>query len=222
MNIVTKKTVVMLLVAIMAATAVFAQGALEASGAVTMQQILEMKETETKEITDHTLGTETTLEEGIIYMREEEKLARDVYLAMYERWGIRIFANIARAEQRHMDAVAALMKMKDVSDTVGDADVGFFTIPEIKELYTVLVEKGSQSVTDAFIVGATIEDMDIADLEAYISQTEDPDAVLVYSRLLAGSENHMFSFIAQLNRMNYDYQPQYISKERLAEIINAR
>ncbi|MDX9934235.1 MAG: DUF2202 domain-containing protein, partial [Sphaerochaetaceae bacterium] len=93
MNIVTKKTVVMLLVAIMAATAVFAQGALEASGAVTMQQILEMKETETKEITDHTLGTEITLEEGIIYMREEEKLARDVYLAMYERWGIRIFAN---------------------------------------------------------------------------------------------------------------------------------
>lgn len=31
--------------------------------------------------------------EGLLYMREEEKLARDVYIALYEKWGLRTFLN---------------------------------------------------------------------------------------------------------------------------------
>lgn len=32
--------------------------------------------------------------DGLIFMREEEKLARDVYIAMYDNWGQRVFNNI--------------------------------------------------------------------------------------------------------------------------------
>ena len=47
-------------------------------------------------------------------MREEEKLARDVYVALGDRWGLRVFENIARAEQRHMDAVVAQLDREGV------------------------------------------------------------------------------------------------------------
>jgi len=43
--------------------------------------------------------------EALLYMREEEKLARDVYLNAYERWKQPIFYNISLAEQNHMDAI---------------------------------------------------------------------------------------------------------------------
>ena len=46
----------------------------------------------------------------LMYMREEEKLARDVYATLYEKWGTRIFNNIRVSEQRHMDAVKALSR----------------------------------------------------------------------------------------------------------------
>ena len=33
--------------------------------------------------------------QGILYMREEEKVARDVYTALYETWGLTVFQAIA-------------------------------------------------------------------------------------------------------------------------------
>lgn len=36
--------------------------------------------------------------EGLLFMREEEKLAHDVYLALYAKWGLPIFQNIAQSE----------------------------------------------------------------------------------------------------------------------------
>jgi len=47
--------------------------------------------------------------EGLLFMIEEEKVARDVYTHLYDTYGLRVFANIARAEQQHMDAIKALL-----------------------------------------------------------------------------------------------------------------
>ena len=46
----------------------------------------------------------------LMHMKEEEKLARDVYTVLYEKWGTMIFSNISRAEETHMNAVLYLMK----------------------------------------------------------------------------------------------------------------
>ena len=46
---------------------------------------------------------------GLIFMREEEKLARDVYLTLYDVWETAVFDNIASSEQTHMDAVLMLI-----------------------------------------------------------------------------------------------------------------
>ena len=161
----------------------------------------------------------STLEEGALLMREEEKLARDVYLTLYDMWGLRTFSNIARAEQKHMDAVAYLLDIHNIEDSVKEAGVGVFTNKEIGALYTSLVEKGSTSIVEAIKVGALIEDLDIADLMKILSETTETDAIRVYENLLRGSENHMRSFISQLSRYNQTYEPEFISEEKFNEIL---
>ncbi len=54
--------------------------------------------------------------QGILYMREEEKLARDVYLKLYEMWKLPIFKNIAESEQIRMDLVKALIIKYNLTD----------------------------------------------------------------------------------------------------------
>ena len=157
---------------------------------------------------------------GILYMREEEKLARDVYLALYDVWGIRTFSNIARAEQKHMDRVATLIEAQGLVDPVIGSKPGEFQNPELAALYASLVEQGSRSAQDALIVGMIIEDLDIYDLENYLLKTDDPASIAVYTNLLKGSENHMRSFSKQLERYNITYEARYITPERLKAILS--
>ena len=199
------------LVLLLSATMLSAQGAQEYVRSVEQQG--EVAEA---------VAAPATIDEGILLMREEEKLARDVYLALYDRWGIRTFANIARSEQQHMDAVAALMKSKGIADPVAASRAGVFTNATIAALYDELVALGMQSPVDALTVGAIIEDLDIADLERLLSQTDDPDTTWVYTALLRGSENHMRSFAGLLLRNGTPYEARPITADRLEEILGAR
>lgn len=158
--------------------------------------------------------------EGILYMREEEKLARDVYLALYEKWGIRTFSNIAQAEQTHMDSVGALIGAQGLVDPAIGSQPGEFQNQDLASLYATLVDMGSQSPQDALMVGAIIEDLDIRDLETCLAETEDPNSRAVYTNLLRGSENHMRSFARQLDRYGLAYEARYIPSERLEAILS--
>lgn len=169
-------------------------------------------------VMEETMGT-THGEDGLTYMREEEKLARDVYLTLYETWGIRTFLNIAKAEQQHMDTVGALLDARGLEDPAKDAQVGVFQNAELAKLYDELVTLGSKSAADAFLVGAIIEDLDIYDLNEYLAQTEDEAEIWVYTNLKRGSENHMRSFVRQLERYGSTYEARYISSEELASIL---
>ena len=158
--------------------------------------------------------------EGLLLMREEEKLARDVYLALYDIWGIRIFSNIAGSEETHMNAVLPLLETYGIVDPIQDDTPGVFTDPMLASLYEQLVSQGSKSLTDAFTVGATIEDLDIKDLQELMAETDREDIDFVYGNLLRGSENHMRSFVGQLARSGESYEAQYISRAELNGILN--
>ncbi len=152
--------------------------------------------------------------EGLSFMREEEKLARDVYLMLYEQWGIRIFQNIAKAEETHMSAVAGLLERYGIPDPAADTAVGVFTNPELQALYDQLMEEGSQSLADALRVGALVEEVDIIDLEDYIDQTDNDDMLLVYQNLLKGSYNHLRAFTSTLEKQTGEiYQLQLLESE---------
>ena len=136
---------------------------------------------------------------NILHMREEEKLARDVYLVMYELWGAEIFANISESEQRHMDAVKNLITRYALTDPVSDDTVGVFTNPGFKELYDTLIESGSASLEEALKVGVSIEELDIADLELALEEPTKRNIQRVFENLLEGSTNHLEAFNACLD-----------------------
>lgn len=155
----------------------------------------------------------------LIYMREEEKLARDVYSILYEKWRMPIFSNIAQSEQTHTEAVQDILTKYNITDPVTHDSVGVFTNSNLQELYNNLTARGITSREEALTVGALIEDLDIADLKRNISETDNDDITLVYENLMRGSRNHLRSFTTQLVSLNTVYTPQYISKEEFDEII---
>ncbi len=168
-----------------------------------------------------TVNTEDSTVSTLLHMREEEKLAHDVYVTLYDIWGLQIFNNIAQAESQHMNSVLSLLELRSIADPVGDNALGQFTDPELQTLYTALVTQGSQSRTDALIVGATIEDLDIADLQDCLSQPLDADIQMVFENLMRGSENHLRAFVRNVERTGESYEPQYISAMSYAAIIGS-
>jgi len=158
--------------------------------------------------------------EGILYVREEEKLAHDVYTVLYEKWGLQIFANIAASESTHMAAMALLIDRYGLEDPVSDKP-GVFTNPELQKLYDDLVAKGTKSLIDALEVGAIIEEVDIVDIQEYLKDVDNEDIELVYKNLLKGSRNHLRAFVSTLERYGVEYKPQFLSPEEYEKIVTS-
>lgn len=158
---------------------------------------------------------------SLIFMREEEKLARDVYSVLYDRWQLPIFANIAQSEQTHTEAVRTLLEKYEVPDPVGDDAIGRFTDANLALLYTELVEKGSASLEAALETGALIEDLDLRDLAQQSAGIDNEDILFVYENLARGSRNHIRAFTRQLESRGLAYEPRYISVDEYREIIAA-
>jgi hypothetical protein len=158
---------------------------------------------------------------ALLYMREEEKLARDVYNALYDIWGQPTFTNIAASEQAHMDEVKLLLDRYNLADPA--LDPGSFTDPNLQALYDQLVAQGSISLADALKVGAAIEEIDILDLQERLAQTDNADLQQVFNNLMMGSYNHLNAFTSVLlTQTGETYQPQYLTTEAYAAIVTAQ
>ncbi len=168
-------------------------------------------------------GLELTANEKkwLIFMREEEKLARDVYTTLGNKWKLNVFSNIASSEQTHTDAVKDLLTRYGVEDPSTSNTVGIYTSPVIQKLYNDLIKQGSNSLADALVVGAIIEDLDINDLDKAISETSKPDILQAYKNLQKGSRNHLRAFVGNIEKNNTTYAPKYISQELFNSIISS-
>jgi hypothetical protein len=158
---------------------------------------------------------------GLLLMREEEKLARDVYRALGEKWGMNVFENIAQSEQTHMDAIKVLLDRYKLGDPVKNDAMGIFTSPMLAQLYKDLVAKGNGSLLGALSVGATIEDLDIKDLNELTAKTDNADIVTTYNNLNKGSRNHLRAYVRQIKNKGGTYAPQYITAEEFNGIISS-
>lgn len=146
------------------------------------------------------------------FLREEEKLARDVYLFSYNKYQTSIFSNISQSEQRHMDSVLYLMNKYGIPDSAS-TQIGVFNNTDLQLLYTNLTTQSNISLVDALKAGATIEDLDINDIDDFIGNTTKSDLLGVYDNLTCGSKNHIRSYTNQLSANGVTYTPQYISVE---------
>jgi hypothetical protein len=131
---------------------------------------------------------------SLIFMVEEEKLARDVYSTLYTKTGLNQFKNINKAEQTHMDLLRGLLKTYGIKDpTIGKA-VGKFNNASLAALYKKLIADGSVSLVAALNVGIAVEEKDIADIKMILKTKLPDDVKYVLDRLIAGSYNHLAAF----------------------------
>lgn len=157
--------------------------------------------------------------DGILLMREEEKLARDVYQELGEHFAVQAFTNIAKSEQRHMDAMAKLISDYQLTDPITDNTRGVFTNPELAKLYSELTTQGQASEEAALKVGALIEELDIYDLHRLGEATTNQNILRVYDELTRGSRNHLRSFTRLLAEQKATYTLTYLSPDEYTLII---
>ena len=140
-----------------------------------------------------TLDSKTKAE--LLYLAEEEKLARDVYtnlLAMGRK-----FQNISKSEVTHMSLVSDLLKSYGIKDPTLNSKPGVYKDKKLSALYKKIMKSAGNSYTDALAAGVLIETTDIADLQKLIADTKNEDVKLVANRLLNGSQNHLKAFRTQ-------------------------
>ncbi len=155
---------------------------------------------------------------GVLFMREEEKLARDVYQELAKSSSLPIFTNIGRSEQTHMDAVKVLIDQYDLKDPALAS--GKFVDGELQALYDRLVAQGKTSQEEALRAGAAIEEIDLIDLAERVAETDEASIELVYENLMKGSRNHLRSFVSTLERQGVKYTPIALSQAEFDRIVS--
>lgn len=156
---------------------------------------------------------------ALLFMLEEEKLARDTYNFLGEYWNIKQFTNIQKSEQTHMDAVASLLTFYEIPYEI--LPYGEFANSELQSLYDQFIVDGKNSEVAALTIGATIEDLDIVDLQIRMDATESANIINIFGKLQCGSENHLRAFTKGLGTYGETYSPQFLTVEAYENIINS-
>jgi hypothetical protein len=159
--------------------------------------------------------------DALLFMWEEEKLARDVYTAFSMIYTKPLFNNIAASEQTHMDSVKELLDRYGLA-TPSDGTAGVFVNTDLQALYAQLVAQGELSELDAVKVGAAIEEIDILDLKERLAQTDQADIQQVFDSLLSGSYNHLNAYAANYWTISGTaYVPQYMSQADYDAVVTS-
>jgi hypothetical protein len=162
--------------------------------------------------------TETDAE-GVLFMWEEEKMAKDVYEYFFDKYKFRVFGNIAKSEAIHQQAVNHLIEGYNLTNPGSDAP-GVYTNEHIAELYVTLIDMGSTSAVNALNAGALIEETDILDLKNLLNETDNPYITRVYSNLLRASENHLRAFTGVMKIQGTIYEPVILNDDYYTAIIS--
>ena len=158
---------------------------------------------------------------GLTYMREEEKLARDVYTYFYPLWNATLFVNISSSEQEHFEAIGDLLDRYRLDDPARQDLPGVFQNPELQALYDQLTAQGSNTALAALQVGALIEETDMVDIVEAIAETDQADIIEVYENLLRGSRNHLRAFVDAIEAQGVPYTAQVLPQDEVDAIVDS-
>jgi len=148
------------------------------------------------------------------YLREEEYLAGDVYDYLAEIYSLPVFKNIGKSEDLHTEKVRELLVAYDIVDPGENHEAGVFENKKLQTHYNSLIALGEKSLSDAIVVGLTIEEMDIKDLQdALDNVVKEENIRKVYDFLLMGSHHHLKAFNFHAGNLNLSYSPQFLTIE---------
>ena len=157
--------------------------------------------------------------QSLTFTREEEKLARDVYIALESNDAT--FSNIKNSEQTHMDAILTLLSRYGVPDPAAEKANGVFQNATLQKLHDELVAQGASSPLAALKVGVAIEELDIRDIEAAKASVSHGDITTTYDNLTRGSRNHLRSFYGKVKALGGAYTPQYLDAGTFQAIVDS-
>ena len=192
------------------------------------------------------VSLDSTEASHLTFMREEEKLARDVYLtlsALYPKQ--RVFNQIAtRSEQTHTDTMRDKLDQYNLPDPNPGANdlpssLGVFTGKEwgwyFTEKFEQLTARGKTSELEALYVGALIEELDMRDIAVCpqimidhgfsspcgLEYTDEEGLQTAYSSLISGSESHLRAFVGQIEAVIGvgNYKAQYLTQDEVDGIL---
>lgn len=158
--------------------------------------------------------------EGLVFLREEEKLARDLNINFSNQYQNQIFENISNSEETHMDAIKVLLDKYEINDPV--KAIGSFSNEDLAESYNNFNEIGNQSIIDALKVGAEVEEINILNLEEQINDiTNNQDITLIYRNLRISSKNHLRAFVRIIEEEGDSYGPRHLPQTQYLDIVNS-
>jgi len=156
--------------------------------------------------------------DGLIFIWEEEKMARDLYTSFYEKDKLSIFSDLARSEQSHMDQARAIVDKYALTIPEKD-EQGVFRNLTLQKIHDELLARGLSSDQDALKAAATFEEISIMDLEKELNATHAVDVKAMYQGLLAGSQKHLRSYVTDLKDRGFKYDPRYLGKDEFEKIV---
>jgi len=148
-------------------------------------------------ITDGTITLDAEATAGLLYMIEEEKMARDLYDAFSEQTGNLVFDRVSNSEQRHLDSLLNVAEQAGIDTSALSTTAGVFTNTALQSMYDSLLASGDDSLESALQAAITVEQTDIADLASYGADSELGILGIVYAHLEQASENHLAAFTLQ-------------------------
>lgn len=160
---------------------------------------------------------------SLLYLMEEEKLARDVYSTLNEKWERNVFQNISGSEEHHLSMVRQMAENNSIvlPSSITENIRGEFVDPTLQQLYHELTTKGGLSLVNALEVGAKIEELDISDLQASISETDNTDLIQLYSNLISASKRHLRAFTNNLKQQGIAYEPLILETDYFNQIVTS-
>jgi len=155
---------------------------------------------------------------SVLYAREQQKLARDLYQVLGAKWSAVILQSTAHAEQKHMDTVKSLIDGLKLTDPAQPA-AGQFTDPMFQKLYGQLLDRGSVSLVEALRAAAYMEEMEIRDTRGFVEDANRLDIIRGLGSITTGEPTHLRVFVAELKKQGVDYQPQLLSQSDYDRIM---
>ncbi len=135
----------------------------------------------------------------LVFSRDEERMARELYELFGRTYDAPVFTRIAASEQQHFDAIGGLLSSYGIADPAAGLPAGTYANADVQKLYDQWKAQGLTSVQDAYAVGVALEKTDIADLQGILARNSAADVQRVLTHLLTGSRHHLDAFTNAVN-----------------------
>lgn len=157
--------------------------------------------------------------DSLFLIVEQKKLAHDVFITLSEHWQKRHLKLLVRVESLHLRAIKRRLKNHDLNSILGNS-TGIFNSSKLQKLYWELVNRGQNSVLDAFHVSAFLKEMDIVNLQSVIDASKNTRITNFSQRLMNNSKKHLRILIKQIERQGGIYEPQEMRQNELNAMPN--